>query len=466
MASYEEQLKELAAGENWDMTNLVALANAVDVQSKKIDSVIASLPEYWKGESSEVLLARLKVHKKNLVKLKDFIYSGNQQVTGNAEFMCMATCDNVDRKEQAQIALQNLPTTFLSQSVLDQINTGAEVVEVATIGPVNLAAKGVGWITDQLSGNREQAAKRAVEELNGMIEARASVLRSRNVTFDPMPQVPGGNTSTPQPSSPGGGGAGYPLPSGGGLGPGGLGPGGFGPGGLGPGGLGPGGSGSPTPGGPGGFNPHDPNYPGGSGGSSYPEYPSSPYDPNYPGGNGGSDGNGGSGPGGNEYPTWPGGNGSGPGMPTGPSVDSGMNDGSTGSGVRSGLGAAGLGGVGLAAGAKLAGGGLGRLGGLGGFGGMGGVGGGAGVGPSGIIGSAGAAGSGGTGQSGAGSGSGAAKGAGAARPGGMMMGGQGGASSNKKGAINRLGYVAPKYEDDYEQNMPHPASRAGKRRDQ
>ena len=460
MASYEEQLKELASGENWDMTNLMSLVNAVDVQTKKVDTVIASLPEFWKGESSEVLLARLKVHKNNLVKLKEFIYSGNQQVTGNAEFMCYATCDNADRKEQAQIALQNLPSTILPASVVDQINTGAEVVEVATIGPVNLAAKGVGWITDQLSGNREQAAKKAVEELNGMIDARARVLRSRNVTFDPMPQVPGENTQTAPGSTPGGGGSQYPLGPGGGSGPGGLGP-------SSPSGPGGGGGGLETPDGPGDFDPRDPDYPRDRDNPDYPTYPNypnhptNPTDPNFPGGDGG-----GNGPGDHDYPTWPGGNGTDPTEPTGPSVDSGMDDGTTGAGagVRSGLGAAGLGGVGLAAGAKLAGGGLGRLGGLGGFGGMGG----AGAGPSGVIGSAGTAGSGGAGKPGGGSGAGGAggaKGSGAARPGGMMMGGQAGASSNKKGAINRLGYVAPKYEDEYEQNMPHPASRAGKRRD-
>lgn len=46
-----------------------------------------------------------------------------------------------------------------------------------------------------------------------------------------------------------------------------------------------------------------------------------------------------------------------------------------------------------------------------------------------------------------------------------MMGGHGGAGSDRKGSINRLGYVAPKFEDDYEENMPHPAARAGKRKD-
>ncbi|MGO3146155.1 MAG: hypothetical protein ACTIJ6_00605 [Leucobacter sp.] len=452
MGSYEDQLKDLAYGESWEMTKLGTLIQAVERQQQQLQKTLKSLPEHWKGQSSETLVSRLNVHHGNLEKLKERLYSGQQQVTGNGQFTCAATCDNTERKMNAQAAYENLSSSHIPTNILDQIGLGAEIVEVVGIGPVDLAAKGVGWITDQLSNRREEDARKAVEALDVDIRARAKRLTDGEVTFDPLPtfdgtfeEVPPLQYTPPAGNGPGGGVGGGPSGNPGGSG--------------GPGGGGTGGDQPYTPTDP--TNPNDPYDPRNPTDPTDPTNPRDPYDPRNPydprdpydptdptNPTGPEDG-GGDGPGDVEYPYDP----YDPSQPSGP--DSGVDDGRAGHDVRSGVGAAGLGGVGLAAGAKLA------KGGFGGLGGFGGAGAGAGSGLVGTTG-AGSAGSGSGSKSGAGAGA-SSKAAGAGRPGGMMMGAQGGGSSSKKGAPNKLGYVADKFEDEYEENMPHPSSRAGKR---
>lgn len=450
MGEYEEKLRDLAEGDPWTAPGIGALIEALGKQQSEVQRSIAALPQHWKGQSGDTLLARLKVHANNLGYLQERLYKAQQQITGSGQYSCSLESDNQDRVQQAQAALNSLPSSFIPQGVLDAVNQGAKTVEVAGVGIVKVGAQTLGWVTGQLLSGREAAAKDAFLEIDSVIDAWSKDLKRGAVRFDPIPEfgkaptpvpplvydtgsMPGGNFGGPGAGSGfgnlsgAGGGAGYPTyPGGSGSGPGYGNPGGGIPN---PGTPGtPPGTGGPGTGGPGTGGPGD----GGGGGSN-------------PGG-----GDGGYGPG-DRYPT--------PQRPAGPAVDGGLDSGQTGLGMRSGLGAAGLGAAGLAAGAKLASGaGAGGLGaGAGGFG----------VGGPGGAGTAGLGGTTGTGSAGAGagnSGSNAAKGAGAgAGRQGMMMGGQGGGAADKKGGANRLGYVAPKFEDDYEESMPHPASRAGKR---
>lgn len=453
MGSYEEQLKDLAYGGDWNITQLGALITAVEQQQAKLQEVMKALPAQWKGQASEILLARLEVHHRNLGYLKDQLYSGQQQITGNGQYSCAATCDSADRIQKARAAYESLPSTIVPQHVLDQVKQGAKIVEVATVGPVDVAAKGVGWIADKLLGNREDAARAAVEAIDKESVARAEALTTIPVKFDPLPTFSGNFEPVPDPVPiPGGtGGRLEGHPNGGVSGIGDIG-------------------GRPNP-------PHPVSNVGTEGiaGKVEPPYVGQPGhdqwntgDPYPPSGTGDPYDTGGDGSG--NWPGGPAGNGDYGGYDepvySRPSVDSGLNDGRADfGGVGQGLGAAGLGAVGLGAGAKLAAGGVGGLRGAGGWGGLGGLGAGGGAGVSsggigGIAGSTTGAGAGGASSSNANSG--AAKGASAGRPG-MMVGGQGGESSDKKSSPNRLGYVAPSYEDEYEENMPHPSARAGKR---
>ncbi|GAA1327422.1 hypothetical protein GCM10020360_24780 [Nonlabens tegetincola] len=441
MGEYEEKLRDLAEGGPWAAPGIGTLIKAIGKQQAEVQRSIASLPQHWKGQSGDTLLARLKAHANNLGYLQEGLYVTQQRITGSGQYSCSAGSDNQERVRLAREALESLPSSIIPQGVLDAVNQGAKTVEVAGVGLVKVGAQTVGWLTDRLLSGREAAAKEAFGHINSQILAWSGELPPKNIRFDPIPEfgkaptpvpplvydtgsTPSGNFGGPGGGSGvgsfpgGGGGAGYPSY---------------------PGGPGGGGTGWTPPGGT--TNPGGTGNPGGDGSGG--------------GNGGGTDGNDGSG----TRPVYPGGDGTTPTRPGGPSVDSGLEGGRPGFGVGAGLGAAGLGAVGLAAGAKIAGGASGAGFGAGGFGvGVGGAGA-AGAGTAGMAGTT------GTGAAGAGagnSGSGAAKGAGAGRPG-MMMGGQGGGAADKKGGTNRLGYVAPKFEDEYEENMPHPASRAGKR---
>lgn len=444
MGEYEEKLRDLAEGGPWAAPGIGTLIEAIGKQQAEVQRSIAALPQHWKGRSGETLLARLRAHDRNLGYLQAGLYRAQQQITGTGQYSCSAESDNQERVRLAQEALNSLPSSIIPQGVLDAVNQGAKTVAVSGIGVVNVGAQTVGWITDQLLSGRETAAKKALDQIDSLITDWSETLKRQVVRFDPIPEFDKAPTPVP------------PLVYDTGSMPGGN----FG---------GPGGGGSGLgsfPGGGGGGGAGYPSYPGGSGGGGTgwtpPGGTTNPGGPGTPGGDGSGGGNGdgsGGGDGSGTRPVYPGGDGTTPTRPGGPSVDSGLEGGRPGFGVGAGLGAAGLGAVGLAAGAKIAGGAGGAGFGAGGFGvGVGGAGA-AGAGTAGMAGTT------GTGAAGAGSGnsgSSAAKGAGAGRPG-MMMGGQGGGAADKKGGTNRLGYVAPKFEDEYEENMPHPASRAGKR---
>lgn len=428
--SNERLLEELAFGEDWRIDNLGRLISAVDGVQRKLDEVIAALPDKWSGDASELALSRLRVHRSNLGKFRGVLNQAQALITGMSETSCAASCANTVRRAEAQRLLSELPSGVVPSWVHDAVNQG-RTVEVPLFGTIDLN-QGTEDLSNFLGAGREEAAGKALAAMQQVIDDEAAKLQALSVEYDPLPN--GDGTTEPVPP--------FEVPRG----------------------TGPGGPGGPV-GGPGGPSVWDrpplpdPRGPGddGSGGddsggddsgvdrpNDHPEPPDGPRDPgrdDWPGGNDGPGGNPGGGPG-----DWPG---------RRPSVDSGL-DGST---VRSGLGAAGLGAVGLAAGAKLAGlgGGAAGVGGAGasGIAGLGSAGGGL----RGAAAAAGAGGAGGSGSSASGSGA-----RGGARPGGMMMGAAGAGGSEKKSRKPGLGgYLAPKLDDEDDLGPAARASRAGSR---
>ncbi|QBE49391.1 hypothetical protein [Leucobacter triazinivorans] len=434
-ASNERLLEELAFGEDWRIDHLGRLISAVDGVQRKLDDLIAVLPDKWSGDAADLALSRLRVHRGNLGKFRGVLNEAQALVTGMSETSCAASCANTVRRAEAQRLLSALPSGVVPSWVHDAVNQG-KTVEVPFFGTVDLN-RGTEALANHLGAGREEAAHAALAEMTRVIDTEAAKLQALSVEYDPLPTGDGSTEPVP------------PLEIPRGTGPGGPGGAAGGPGGPsawerpsspGPGGSGDGG-GSGGPGGPGGS--------GGSGGghdsgADRPgDYSGVPGDPGGDGRPGGSDGSG---------------TGSGDGPGQRPSIDSGL-DGST---VRSGLGAAGLGAVGLAAGARLAGLG-GAAGGAAGLGGSGAAGvaglGSAGGGLRGAAVAAGAGGAGGSGSTGSGTGA-----RGGARPGGMMMGAAGAGGTEKKSRKPGLGgYLAPKLEDEGDQGPAARASRAGSR---
>ncbi|QIM19337.1 hypothetical protein G7066_13530 [Leucobacter coleopterorum] len=497
--SSESDLEEIAFAEDWQLNNLDSLAASIKSVQDKIDSLIAKLPQKWTGDTSQVAVARLRVHKTNHGKIRTALNQGKALITGSSEEACIANSANQVRKEEAQRLLSELPGGVIPPQVHDAVNRGLKI-DVPGFGKVDVNTQ-LSNLSNFFGAKRDEHAEKALVELQKLARDEADKFNPlEKIDYDPLPtEVPDGGGDNGGGWDPGkkSYGVNYSGPgyTGGPTGPGG-------------GGNGDGGSGGNrgNDGNNGGGNDQDiakrlvcgvcscsnhsegcgcvsrhPVYNGacgygsclctshsGSGCWCIPRHTTAKGACGYGScrcmshsglscwcvashvtdNTGGGNGNGGRPGGGNNY-----GN---------PSVDSRLD----GSVARNGLGAAGLGAAGLAAGAKLAGGGglgAGLAGGLG-AGGIGGAvgAGGAARGGSGLQGSAAAAGKGGA----AGAGSGAASGSGSKGAGrsGMMMGGQGGGAADKKNAKRSgLGYVAPKIEDEGDGGPAAAASRAGSR---
>lgn len=441
----EEELRKLAAGPGWDDPMVRGRDRDAAEYATQIAKTIGDVQANWTSLASSAAQEHLAALVHTLSNASEWLVGLHRTIKST----------DADVQSMAARELEDLPPGNAPQRVLDAIHRGdpSVITDLGLVALTGIAAPiAIGMLNSKYAKERERAAALALNRVEvSVTDSGQNYMKKVEVGFDIVKPSSTAVSSTPSASSwPGGvmgtgvgvgvgvgiaggavgAGSRVPLPQGGGSGPGGAGR---------------------TPGSiPPGSKPGDPNDRPGTGGPGT----GGPGD----GGGGGNNpggGDGGYGPG-DRYPT--------PQRPAGPAVDGGLDSGQTGLGMRSGLGAAGLGAAGLAAGAKLASGaGAGGLG--AGAGGLGA--GGFGVGGPGGAGTAGLGGTTGTGSAGAGagnSGSNAAKGAGAgAGRQGMMMGGQGGGAADKKGGANRLGYVAPKFEDDYEESMPHPASRAGKR---
>lgn len=441
--SAEEQLRRLAEGPGW-MNPLVqqrareSLKYALEVQK-----ALGNIPTGWESQASSAAQSHLRALAESLKNAAEWLKALGSTVTEA----------NSTVQIQAAEALAGLPAGDVPGRIVDAVKRGDASV-MTPVGAIALSGIAAPFMINHLNSiyanRREEEAAKALEALRKVAQTAGNSYRARiAVGFDIVKPAPVEMESKRSSWPSGVMGTGVGVNAGVGI----------------AGGVGSGLGRVPSPGsnfGLANLPTGTPSSPGVGQPRPNPPYPERPSTGTETGGRPpGDDGTG------NPGTTRPGIDGDG-GVyrpdSHGPSVDSGLGDGQSALGMRSGLGAAGLGAVGLAAGTKLASGasGAGGLGGLG-LGGVGVGGVGTGAGASGAGGLAGTTGtSAGSGSASSNAASGSAKGAAGARPG-MMMGGQGGTSSDKASGPNRLGYVAPKFEDDYEENIPHPASRAGRR---
>lgn len=459
-SSAEGILAEYAHGTAWTAPNLTQLESALEKARTDLERISTELLAGWTGEAAD------QAREIAIPKLRQKLYALEQM---SAELKARIENDDRERASMAAKALHSLPSAEVPQSWLRSLAEGATIV-IPALGPITKT--GIAAAGTHLAGERERAAREALQHIDKIIDSRAAKLDEK-LKVKPLPDLNFSGPDMNGPNFPGagklGGGTGSGWGSGGGTGGGSLGspvlpgmvPGAGAGAGAGSGaGRAPAGPGSGNGSGNGsgdrdGYNPGGEwsggRVPGGSGGGLMPGLPESR-------------------PGGGSLPEFGGGSYQ-PGR--GPSVDSGMSGiGGSGSadGLAGGLRGGVMGAAGLAAGSKLAGGGL--------IAGAGGLLGGPGAGGAGLAGGPGGAGAGGAGAGGmagsssAGAAAGKAGGAagsggsssGGARPGGMM-GGQGGAPAEKKNSKSGGGgYLAPKFEEAAERGPAALASRAGSRK--
>ncbi len=430
MGKYEDELKALAAAPDWEVPALNQLENELPELVALMAKIAGATG--LTGASAESAQAVFSALQKQFAEIHDNVH----------EVKDMIFYANNTRR---MVNDGPLPSTHIDGGTRTAITAGS-----FALGPLGVlsAQGGMQVYEDHLKGQREDAARKKLDEFHASLAGRDLALKQpKQLAVDFVPDQP-----APPPSStdgwrngnpgygsgPGGGNYGGPGVSGassGGPGAGGSGTGGFGTGGPGTGGP------HYVPGGPGyvpGGHATVPSVDGGLDGGYLPGTGGA----GGPGGAGGS-GGGAGGPNGGGLPFRPGGG--------------------LGGAVSGGAGAAAL-----AVGARVGGSGMtGTGGGLGGFGsagggagGMGGAGGAAAnPGAGGLLGGAKGGGVGAAGEAAGGSG------AAGSRPGGAMMGGgQGGAGGGEKEKRSGLGGpMAPKLEDDIERGPRSAGAMAGGR---
>lgn len=470
----EAELNRIRSLEDWRIPRAASLRTALMSLDRALTAVIDSTG--WEGEMAAEARKSLSTLQKNFRTIDTFI----GQLTD--------TIENANSYRR-RAASAEIPSAQVDPFWANAAKIGSVVVH-PVLGPL-AADKALDVIGGFLGNQREEEAKRIVQQIERDLAPSADSLRSASATladFDPRvamptppkPVPPGTNVGAPQIDYPGGGSSPSGSVPGGGGGGGGQQPpnfqtvpgGGGGTGGLNPGGW------DPTY--PDGWDPTDPdgwdpNDPGGVDGTDPDGSDSGGDDPSvdFPGGGVLPGGPGGTGGGG--YPGGSGGSGSLPGgslpgafVPGGGGGLGGVVGGGAGaaaiaasSKIASAGAMGGIGGSASGAGVKAGGGLLGNsasggargagTGGIarGGVGGVGGVGG---------MGGAGGAGSGYAGSAGGG-----ASGAAGGRPG-MGMMGAGGADEDDKPKRSGLGGpIAPKLEDEEERGPRAKSAQAGSR---